>query len=118
MHCSKGMTKAAWYSAHDFVAEFDEEGAARIPQPDDPRLLRGHIVARAELVGLVAPGWKLKKREVPRPDWEEKQRPWYMDSYGFMLAHVRPTRPVLAKGSLGFWTVPEELVQQAFSIAA
>lgn len=118
IHCSKGMSKSDWYAAHDFVAEFDEEGAARIPKPDDPALLRGHIVARAELVGLVEPGWKLKKREIPRPDWEAKQRRWYMDSYGFMLAHVRPTRPVLAKGSLGFWNVPEELVQQAFSVAA
>jgi hypothetical protein len=118
LHCSKGMTKAAWYAAHDFVADFDPEAAARIPKPDDPALSRGCIVARAELVGLVAPGWKLRRREVPRPDWENKQRRWYMGSYGFMLAHVRPTAHVPAKGALGFWTVPPELARQAFVRAA
>jgi hypothetical protein len=114
LHASKGMTKADWYAAHDFVAAFDPEGAARIPKPDDPALLRGHIVARAELVGLVSPGWKLRKREIPRPDWEEKQKRWYMGSYGFMLAHVRPTSSVPAKGSLGFWNVPAALAAAAF----
>ena len=118
IHCSKGMTKADWYAAHDFVEAFDPEGAARIPKPGDPALLRGHIVARAELVGLVSPGWKMNRREIPRPDWEEKQKRWYMDAYGFMLAHVRPTVPVLVKGALGFWNVPEDVERSAFQQAA
>ncbi len=57
-------------------------------------------------------------RRPARPDWVDKQRDWYMGSYGFMLAHVRATTPVPVKGALGFWTVPEELVQQALRVAA
>lgn len=114
LHCSKGMTKAAWYAAHDFVHEFDPEGAARIPKPDDPALLRGHIVARADLVGLIKPGWQLER--TVRPDWEQLQKPWYMGAFGFMLARVVPVaNPVLAKGSLGFWEVPPHLVQEALA---
>lgn len=115
LHAAKGMTVADWYAAHDFVAAFDAEAAARIPKPKDPALVRGALVGRAELVDVVSPGWKFASRRRPRDNWTEQQKRWYMGAYGFVLAHVRPTNVVPCKGALGLWVPGSELIQQAFA---
>lgn len=117
LHSSKSMTKEDWYGAHDFVHRFDPEGASRIPQPKDPALVASAIIGIATLMDVIEPGWKWKKRK-PRPDWESRQRFWYMGSFGFVLGKVTPTPIVPCSGALGLWTPSNEIIARVLGRAA
>ena len=119
LHSSKTMTRNDWYSAHDFVERFDPEGASRIPQPKDPRLVASAIVGYAEIIGVIQPGWRLRRKVSERQRAElEAQKHWYMGSYGFVLRNVRPTPIVPCSGLLGLWTPSAAVVAAALGVPA
>jgi len=85
IHAAKGMTVQEWQDAADFVADFDEHLANRIPGPHV--LVRGAIIGTMELQNCVARSYS----------------PWFQGKYGFMLSDPQPCDPIPIKGALGLW---------------
>lgn len=94
IHAAKGMTKAEYFYARDFVQiMFGIEHAQSIPAPKE--LERGMIVGVVEIVGCV----------------KRHESPWFVGKYGFVLTNPRPlARPIEVTGQLGFWDVPADIV--------
>lgn len=139
IHASKGMTR----DEHECAVEFCEDVICAIEDTIEcPRvheilardkLLFGGIVGIATLVGVVPPR---PPSLVGAPHPEEvlgalgRLRQWYParaqdvwrwhahEQWGFILEDIRPTPFVPCKGALGFFDVPEDVVQKALARAA
>lgn len=92
VHAGKGMTRAKYEGALDTI---DYVGKP-IALPPFEQLERGGIVGQAELVDCV--------RESPSK--------WFFGRWGFVLANVRPLPFIPLKGSLGFFNVPSDILQE------
>ena len=65
--------------------------------PDIKVLPRGAIIGVVDLVEVV----------------EESSSKWFTGPYGFVLRNPRPLpRPIPCKGSLKFWQVPSEVIEE------
>lgn len=86
-----------------------------------PKLARGAIVGRANIVGVVERAPNVDKGEfdwmvfrehgqsVPRA-MTDTERAWWMGGFALLLEDVVAlTEPVPCKGALGFWKVPEDV---------
>jgi hypothetical protein len=77
-----------------------DEGAklpsrSKEPKPED--LVRGAIVGLVDIVDVVT----------------EHSSQWFIGPYGFVLKNPRALpSPVLCKGSLGFWRVPPDVLEE------
>ncbi len=100
LHAAKTMTRNDWYAAHDFVENFDPEGASRIPQPKDPQNVASAIVGYAELIGVVQPGWRFRRKlsDRQRDELEAQKQP--------------------CSGLLGLWTPAPNVVAAALGVPA
>ena len=85
IHAAKGMTRAEYLDAVDFVYSFDPELAERIPKPD--QLVRGAIIGTVLMSSCVA----------------YSMSPWFRGRYGFVLLTPEPCDPVPINGALGLW---------------
>lgn len=98
IHASKSMTVAEYRAADLFVRGFDSALADRCPSPG--ALPLGAVVAVARLVDVV--------HVLDRVRWSDA--PWFVGDYGWVLDDVRPlAEPIPWSGTLGLWSVPDEL---------
>jgi hypothetical protein len=80
-----------------------------------PSLPFGGIVGRARIVDVIYPGFAFG-RVAPASTGErleEDQGRWYAGGLALVLADVEPLPFVHFKGSLGFFDVPDKLIQEA-----
>ncbi|ASJ88711.1 ASCH domain-containing protein [Pseudomonas aeruginosa] len=91
VHASQGMTRQEYNMATWIAGPLD----VTIPPFDE--LQRGGIIGSVELVDCL----------------EDSSSPWYMGEKGYLLRDPRPLPFVPYKGQLGFFDVPESLVQVA-----
>ncbi|HCF0590415.1 ASCH domain-containing protein [Pseudomonas aeruginosa] len=91
VHASQGMTRQE-YNMATWIA-----GPLGITIPPFDELQRGGIIGSVELVDCL----------------EDSNSPWYMGEKGYLLRDPRPLPFVPYKGQLGFFDVPESLVQVA-----
>lgn len=89
VHASKGMTKDEYAAAYRFAREIG------VCCPRFEALERGGIVGSVELVDSV----------------DASNSPWYMGDKGFVLREPKPLPFVPYKGQLGFFEVPDHLVE-------
>lgn len=86
IHAGKGMTRAEFDDAMDFIAL-----NAGIPldfsEPEFDQLQRGGIVGEAEIVDCVT----------------QSPSPWFVGEYGFVLRNAKPLPFEPCKGALGFF---------------
>lgn len=79
-----------------YIAELSGHPLSRLPRidPEEMKASRGHIVGSVEITGCTS----------------KSSSPWFFGRYGFELANpiVFP-RPVQCRGSLGIFTVPDEV---------
>lgn len=98
IHAAKGLTKREWMDSSIYIHSFT---GIEIPEFDSPELVRSAIVGTARLVACVKFSFSL----------------WFEGPFGWQLADVKKLDvPIPCKGSLSFWTVPEEIVQQGLAI--
>ncbi|MCO3748023.1 ASCH domain-containing protein [Pseudomonas aeruginosa] len=91
VHASQGMTRQE-YNMATWIA-----GPLGVTIPPFDELQRGGIIGSVELVDCL----------------EDSSSPWYMGEKGYLLRDPRPLPFVPYKGQLGFFDVPESLVQVA-----
>jgi hypothetical protein len=97
IHASGNMTRSEY---EDFIA-FAHDVSLRIPFPPGHTvplfgdLQRGGIVGKARVIDVVT----------------QHQSPWFFGPMGLVLADVRPLPFVPLKGALGFFDVPDALVE-------
>jgi hypothetical protein len=89
IHASKGMTGDEYEDAFDLALE---QG---IQLPAFEHIERGGIVGVANIDGCVS----------------ASSSPWFFGPQGFLLSDAKPLPFVPFKGMLGFFDVPDELVQ-------
>lgn len=94
VHASAGCTRRAWGEAIQFALE---RGLIETPfeVPALNELQRGGIIGSVELVDSV----------------DHSDSPWYMGEKGFVLRDPKPLPFTPMKGRLGFFDVPDALVQ-------
>lgn len=85
IHAAKGMTRAEYENAKEFVENFDPGLAKDMPDMRD--LVRGAIIGMVRLHACTGKSYS----------------PWFQGPYGFMLCDPKPQDPVAARGALGFW---------------
>jgi hypothetical protein len=69
-----------------------------------PGLLRGGIIGRARIVGVVREGERVA---------DERQRAWWFGGFALVLADVEPLPFVPWKGALGLFEIPDDYAAQA-----
>lgn len=94
VHAAKGMTVEEWEHAWMFAV-----GSGISPNAANRGLTRhtierGGIIGSVEIVDCVT----------------ASDSPWFMGKYGFVLRDPRPLPFVSIKGALGFFDVPDDLV--------
>lgn len=82
IHAAKGMTRAQYWQAWDFIA-----GDLDLCMPEQASLPRGGIVGTAEIVDCVT----------------SHSSPWFFGPFGIVLANVQPVEFIPVKGALGFF---------------
>jgi len=118
IHAAKGMTKKEWADANSFCAEVMGVRHEQNVLPLHPSVcLRGGIVGRARLVGVVPPQVPPYEKLLRRIRRGEKtysdgyNHNWHMkEQYGFLLESVRETPFVSCVGHLGFFEVPSDVL--------
>lgn len=93
IHAGKGCDK---WDADDYEFLLADYGIA-LPSVVE-RLERGGIVGIAEIVDCV----------------RSSDSPWFQGPYGFVLRNSRPLPFIPYRGQLGFFDVPDEVVEPAF----
>lgn len=94
IHASKGMTKAEYEDADDFLDYIESDLAL----PSREQFERGGIIGVATIVDCV-------------PTAQRKSK-WHMEGqFGFLIANAKPLPFVECKGALGFFDVPEEVAE-------
>lgn len=84
VHASKGMTRAEYEEAYDFVmCEVD----SKIAMPTFESLKRGGVIGEVEIVDCVT----------------DSKSPWFCGQYGFVLKNPKPLPFHPFKGALGFF---------------
>lgn len=115
IHASKGMTKREYYDALEFARG---AGFAVESMPPLGAVLRGGIVGRARLVDVMHPGGLSDSRVYPSAQAAQRAHPrkgdpWHMpEQFGFILQDVREVPFVACSGALGFFRVPEPVLEQ------
>lgn len=98
LHAAKGMTCDEWddgfHTARGIIGQRPEMEGQAFPKFVD--LPRGGIVGTLEIVGCVT----------------SSASPWFFGRYGFVLRDPRPIPFVPCKGALGFWRVPQDVLEQ------
>jgi len=105
-------------ATHEFMG--DCQGLAKVLDmtrswdgPLTPRMLlehRGGFVGRARVVGALSTYAQLREW-IRRGALTEEQEHWYFGHFALVLADVEPIPFVPYKGSLGFFDVPDDIVQ-------
>lgn len=106
IHASGGMTKAECEDCFDLVRQIPEALKAGRDAGLSYDVLKKHhmggFVGIAEVVGCVS----------------ESDSPWFFGKYGFEIANARPLAKIIPfKGQLGFFNVPEEIENEARTLA-
>ena len=97
IHAAQGMTVVEWERAVAFAFEAYSRIPFPLPAMPWPKQLdRGGIVGSVEIVDCVA----------------ASDSPWYMGDVGFVLRDPRPLPFTPMKGRLGFFDVPDDVLQQ------
>jgi hypothetical protein len=124
IHASKGMTKAEYEDAADFIRSVrSPEERSALPLPPygafkDPERYgvagteRGGIVGRARVVRVLPPcPEKCFHRLIDGPErCGLNHPPWHMpEQCGFVLSHVKAIPFIACKGELQFFQVPPEV---------
>lgn len=98
LHAAKGMTNDEYEEALDHarfaVAKDPVLKAKTVPGPG--RIERGGLVGTVEIVDCVTASTSR----------------WFFGRYGFVLRAPRPIPFVPCKGALGFWSVPQNILEQ------
>lgn len=94
VHASAGMTRAEYEDVEDTLT-LSQFSAKRIILPSREELQRGGIVGRTTIAGCV----------------NQSDSPWFFGPQGFVLRDSKLVPFVPFKGALGFFDVPDELVQ-------
>jgi hypothetical protein len=81
IHAAKGMTRAEYESARDFMASIG------VTCPPAAELARGGIIGSAKVVGIV----------------KESTSPWFFGPRGIVLADPEPCEFIPARGQLGLF---------------
>ena len=76
-----------------------------------PALLRGGIVGRARIVGVIRDERDLAAYAANTPGGEAQRAWWWAGGFALVLADVEPLPFVPWRGSLGLFDVPEEAFQ-------
>lgn len=95
VHASKGMTKAEYEDVADMLAWQPGIYDMKIELPAFDAIERGGIVGRVTITGCVT----------------KSESPWFFGPQGFLLRDAKPLPFVPFKGMLGFFDVPDDLVQ-------
>lgn len=101
VHAGKGMTRDEYDDAHDTYLDvlFERFGGGLPPGlpelPDFEELPRGGIVGQVEIVDCV----------------DASGSSWFFGRYGFKLANPRPLSFIPYRGQLGFFQVPDTILQ-------
>lgn len=93
VHASKGMTSEEYCDGLEFAMRVGDIRLLR-DFPSSQEMQRGGIVGSVELVDSV----------------DHSTSPWYMGQKAFVLRDPKPLPFTPFKGRLGFFDVPEELV--------
>lgn len=95
IHASAGMTKAEYDDVVELLDYDDVLSAIDIQLPKREALDRGGIVGTAFLDGSTT----------------SSQSPWFFGPHGLLLRDAKPLPFVPFKGMLGFFDVPDHMVQ-------
>lgn len=96
VHASKGMTDQEWFDAMLFATRMCQVPMAVVDKSrDEVAQQRGGIVGSVEIVDCV----------------DGHRSPWFVGEYGFVLRNAKPLPFIPYKGALGFFGVPESVVQ-------
>jgi len=94
VHAAQGMTKSEYRQVQSWLTYADRaQLGIRLPTFD--QLQRGGIIGSVELVDSV----------------DSSDSPWYMGEKGFVLRDAKPLPFVPLKGRLGFFDVPDALLE-------
>lgn len=99
IHASKGMTRAEYEDVEALLATERGIRDKNITLPKFEDLERGGIVGIASITGCLS--FSLGN----------VRSPWFFGPYGFTLGDIKALPFVPFKGALGFFDVPDELVQ-------
>jgi hypothetical protein len=97
IHAAKGMTRAEYEDAIDFVWSFDALLASRIPAAES--LVRGHVIGVVTQTGCVS----------------EHTSPFFQGKWGHVYVDAKPFRvPIEARGDRGLWEwdPPKRVLEQ------
>lgn len=100
VHAAKGMTRDEYAAGEDPL--WASGGPITRALPPFDQLERGGIVGSVEIVDCVA----------------TSSSPWFCGRFGFVLRDPKPLPFVPWKGQLGFFEVPDDLMQQAQALNA
>jgi hypothetical protein len=120
LHSSSKMTSEDWWSAYEFVRErLGETAANSIPKPTGkmqeghPDLPMGVIFARTSVIGQFDARHAGVLLDYEVPELPEQRSLWYMGSYAYVFGAVERTDLVTCSGALGFWRVPQAIIERA-----
>ena len=94
LHAAKGMTRFEYEECMELAAAIVKSTCTAIPLPTFEELERGGIVGQTELVDCVT----------------NHDSPWFAGKFGFVMANATPLPFLPYKGQLGFFDVPDELL--------
>lgn len=97
IHASKGMTLDEYQSASLMIMHIQERSGQRVNLPSRGALNCGGIIGAAEIVDCV----------------EVSASPWFFGEHGLVLRNVTALPFIPYSGQLGFFDVPEEIVDRA-----
>lgn len=124
-HASVGMTKVEYFDAIAFATGI--VGVPREVLPEFDAVKRGGIVGRGSIVGHIRPGGgpvhidplerSLDIFEGIDPSIQRVERglnrKWHMDGqFGYVVADAATVQFVPCAGMLGFWRVPDDVLEQ------
>jgi|ERR1700757_204893 len=97
IHTGSGMTRDEYEDALDFAHHLSRSHPfpAGLTMPSRTDLPRGGFVGSAVLASVVS----------------EHPSPWFFGPIGLVLADVRPLPFIQAKGALGFFDVPYDVIE-------
>lgn len=99
IHAAKGLTRDEWADAWEFASGSGASPKAVEARINFDNIQRGGIVGSVEIVDCV----------------DRSDSRWFMGRYGFMLRDPRPLPFVPFKGQLGFFDVPDSLLDGPFN---
>ncbi len=109
LHAARGMTRTEHEAFCDTYAEIRARTSVHLPSTptfDELKTVRGGIVARARLVGIVIDSMRPQDYTTRLELARARESLWYFGPVGLVLGEVKPLPFTPCQGALGFFDVP------------